>query len=268
MDISDCESEENTDPDFRPKYIRTSSNRYFKMQYFETRNKFTSCKMRIFDCSGFQPGMYSFPFCFKTFEGWPASFNHHTPQKKGVIIYHMLAAIEPVTRDFRIVGGREIIMRETRMLSAQNRDSMGSITSCCCLDKGTTSSKMSFEKDGYVPGDLVQMIIEVDNTMCTVNINTITISVTNHVTMRSQGRSTGDHYTIFRKSINGVPMGMAFVGDKAIRESFQMPIKQELKPTCSGTLLSSQYQLSIKMNHDISCECCSTIIGSSIPIVS
>lgn len=98
MEISDCESEGNNDYDFRPKYIRTSSNRYYKMSYFETRNMFTRQKTMIYNCSGFPPGQYSFPFSFKTFEGWPASFNHYTPQKKGVIIYHMVAAIEPVSR--------------------------------------------------------------------------------------------------------------------------------------------------------------------------
>lgn len=46
-----------------------------------------------------------------------------------------------------------------------------------------------------------------------------------------------------------------------------MPMNPDIKPTCSGKLLSSQYTLSISMNHDISCSCCSNHIGSSIPIV-
>ena len=94
------------DYDHRPKFIRTSSNRYFKMKYFETRNMFTKKKVMIHHCSGFPQGQFSFPFSFKTFEGWPASFNYHTPQKKGVIIYHMTAAIEPITAQFQIQGSR------------------------------------------------------------------------------------------------------------------------------------------------------------------
>ena len=76
------------------------------MKYFETRNMFTKQKMMIFNCSGFPPGQFSFPFSFKTFEGWPASFNYHTPQKKGIIIYHMTAAIEPLGPQFQLQGGR------------------------------------------------------------------------------------------------------------------------------------------------------------------
>ena len=137
----------------------------------------------------------------------------------------MLAAVEPVTPDFRIIGGREIILRETRMVSGQIKDSIGNITTCCCMNKGQTTSRMSFEKDGYSPGELVQMIIEVDNSACEVNINTITISVTNHVSMKSGGHSTGDNYTIFRKSINGIGAFQTKTGQNAIREAFTMPIK-------------------------------------------
>ena len=46
-----------------------------------------------------------------------------------------------------------------------------------------------------------------------------------------------------------------------------MPANENIKPTCSGKLLSNQYQLSIYCNHDISCECCSDKVSSSIPIV-
>ena len=94
MDISDIESEDDRSEDFRPKFIKTSSNRYFKMSYYETRNMFTKNKSIIYQCPGLQPGQYSFPFSFKTFEGWPASFSHITPRKKGAIIYHMVVGID------------------------------------------------------------------------------------------------------------------------------------------------------------------------------
>lgn len=170
---------------------------------------FTRNKMMIYNCSGFPPGQYSFPFSFKTFEGWPSSFNHHTPQKKGIIIYHMTAAIEPETRQFKIRGSREIILRETRVVQSQQKKSAGEIKSCCCISKGLTHSTMSFEKDGYMPGEMVQMIIEVDNTNCTANVNTISISVNNQVTLRSQGHATSDSRTFFTKQINGVYAGQA-----------------------------------------------------------
>lgn len=81
------------------------------MEYFETRNMFTRNKLQIYQCSGFAPGQYSFPFSFKTFEGWPASFSHYSPTKKGVIIYNMTVSIDPVTPQFKLQASREIILR-------------------------------------------------------------------------------------------------------------------------------------------------------------
>ncbi len=52
------------------------------------------------------------------------------------------------------------------MVQSQQKTSQGEITSCCCLSKGISSADIHFEKDGYMPGDLVQMNIQVDNTNC------------------------------------------------------------------------------------------------------
>jgi hypothetical protein len=70
---------------------------------------------------------------------------------------------------------------------------------------------MSFAKDGYIPGELVQMIIEIDNSHCSANISTINISVSKTVTMRSQGHSTSDSGTVFNKLINGLYAGESLV---------------------------------------------------------
>jgi hypothetical protein len=82
------------------------------------------------------------------------------------------------------------------------------------MNKGITSSTMSFAKDGFTPGELVQLIIEIDNTACTANINTISISVNNQVTLRSQGHSTSDSKSFFNKQINGLAAGQALVVTK------------------------------------------------------
>lgn len=95
------------------------------MSYYETRNMFTKNKVMVYQCNGFQPGQYSFPFCFKTFEGWPASFSHITQKKKGVIIYHMSVAIEPQSNKFQLNHCQEITLRETRLISAQHKTSRG-----------------------------------------------------------------------------------------------------------------------------------------------
>ncbi len=56
-----------------------------------------------------------------------------------------------------------------------------------------------------MPGELVQMIIEVDNSLCEAPITAINISINKTVTMRSGGASTSDGGSIYHKMLNGVP---------------------------------------------------------------
>ena len=58
----------------------------------------------------------------------------------------------------------------------------------------------------------MQMVIEIDNTQCTANITTISITVTNQVTLKSgTGAQTSDSRTFVNKTVNGVPAGVAYV---------------------------------------------------------
>lgn len=65
----------------------------------------------MYQCNGLPQGQYSFPFSFKTFEGWPASFNHREREKKGLIIYNISAIIEPESPKFQMKYGRDIVLR-------------------------------------------------------------------------------------------------------------------------------------------------------------
>lgn len=75
---------------------------------------------------------------------------------------------------------------------------------------------MSFEKDGYAPGELVNLIIEIDNSQCSANVKTINVSVSNQVTLRSQGHATGSSSTVFAKLINGLYAGETLVVSSAL----------------------------------------------------
>lgn len=222
----------------------------------------------LYQCQGLAPGQYSFPFSFKTFEGWPASFDHITQTKKGVIIYHMTVAIEPGMGKMQLKYGQAITLRETRWLESKSIKRQCEITSCCCFSKGNCIAEVHFEKDGYMPGELVQMIMEIDNTLCSADISSIWVSIDYTVTMKSQGSSTADNGNVYKKSLKGIQAGHSLTGNDAIREAFNLHSQREIKPTCSGKLLSNQYSLSVRLAHDITCECCSDTVVASIPIVN
>ena len=202
--MSDVEDEDDRSYDHRPKYIRHGGAVY-RMRYYETRNMFTKNKMLMYQCQGLQPGQYSFPFSFKTFEGWPASFSHNEREKKGIIIYHIGAVIEPESPQFQLKFAREITLRETRAIDTQRREQNKDIQYCCCCNNGPCALNFHLEKDGYMPNEQVNVILEIDNSQCTSDITSVSISVDNTVTMRSQGASTNSHINVCRKTAGGLP---------------------------------------------------------------
>ena len=58
---------------------------------------------------------------------------------------------------------------------------------------------MHFEKDGYMPGDVVRVVIEVDNSECQADIDGLKIAIVNTIGLRSNNNFTSDNYTIFSK---------------------------------------------------------------------
>lgn len=85
--------------------------------------------------------------------------------------------------------------------------------------------------------------------------------------MRAEGASTNDRGNITKSSMPGVLAQQALTGNDALRENFNLTSNREIKPTCSGKLLSNQYTLSVRFAHSISCDCCSDKLRASIPIV-
>lgn len=95
------------------------------------------------------------------------------------------------------------------MIQTQISEKRGPVEYCCCCNQGESAVKFHLEKDGYMPGQMVQMIIEVDNSQCDANIESIRISVTNEVIMRSQGQTTTSHIDVFSKLTTDVPAKMS-----------------------------------------------------------
>ena len=179
----------------------------------------------------------------------------------------MTAAIEPDHPQFQLKYARQITLCETRRVETQTINKRQEIEWCCCCSEGPCAVNVHFEKDGYMPGELVQIIVQADNSECKVDVPNSTISVDNTVTMSSQGRTTNSHNEIYSKTTNGMSAGQTLAGPNAIRQSFNLPVNQNIKPTCSGTLLNSQYYLSVTLNHDV-CQCCNDKISAAIPVVS
>lgn len=86
----------------------------------------------------------------------------------------------------------------------------------CCVGKGRSAINVHFEKDGYIPGEMVRVIVEIDNSMCEADIEGLHIAINNTVGLRSSDGSTADSFNIFNKTLPGIRAGEKLVGPAAI----------------------------------------------------
>jgi hypothetical protein len=112
--VSECQSEEPSNSDLRPQYIRTASNRFYEIKYHDTRNDLVKSKAWLLQSSELAAGQYVFPFSLKTHASWPGSFSSDVHERKANVVYHLRAAVEPVTPHFQFEATREIILHEKR----------------------------------------------------------------------------------------------------------------------------------------------------------
>jgi len=53
------------------------------------------------------------------------------------------------------------------------------VTSCCCIDQGTTRIRCFFEKNGYSPGEEAKIYCVVDNKEGKATVERVSVSLKN-----------------------------------------------------------------------------------------
>ena len=64
--------------------------------------------------------------------------------------------------------------------------------------------------------------MEIDNSFCSADISSISVSIGFKVGMKSNGAVTADYGTVIKKNLKGLPAGHMFTGESAIREAFNL----------------------------------------------
>ena len=91
------------------------------------------------------------------------------------------------------------------------------IKTWCCLDKGESRIQASVGKNVYYLGETVEACAEIDNEKCDLDIQNITVSLCNNLTLRADGRTRTFNLECLRSTFQGVEKGEKAVGEKMIR---------------------------------------------------
>ena len=74
---------------------------------------------------------------------------------------------------------QEIVIRESAPIKNDQQQMEAHVTSCCCIDQGTTRIQCYFEKNGYAPGEDARIYCKLDNTEGKSEVESVDVSLLN-----------------------------------------------------------------------------------------
>ena len=176
------------------------------------------------------PGQYQFPFTFVLPNELPNSFSHHWSEhgKKcyGKIEYEVKAELDAVGPDFKAKGVFNICQAVQGQISGGTATINKEVKMCCCISKGKTIINASFEKNQYKPGEVCQILAEVDNSESSADISDINGVLRQVITV-----NCGDKYKKVIEQIKekcrieGIKAGEKLTGDSVAK--MQLTLKPD-----------------------------------------
>lgn len=168
-------------------------------------------KAWLLQSSELAAGQYAFPFSLKTHPSWPGSFSSDLHERKASVVYHLRAAVEPVSPHFQFEATREIILHEKGPSNTVERQSTGTVTSFCCIGKGSTFAGVSQTDKVVHAGSPAAIEVEIDNSQCSAEVNSVQLSVVNVFTLKAGDLNVREEKVVYSHSFSGVAAGQALL---------------------------------------------------------
>ena len=125
----------------------------------------------VFRDSQVAPGDYSFPFKIVTPANLPGSFNYQFGTTEARIKYLLSGYLSSSTVKVKRVKAEVGVTQVMSEVIVSLQDSVSAqITTCCCLRKGEVKLSATISKSAYVPGEMCNLNIEVDNSKALLDV--------------------------------------------------------------------------------------------------
>ncbi len=195
------------------------------------------------------PGRYVYPFVFQLPVNIPPSFAKRAGNDEADILYHIKAYVDiPYGRDavdrqwFTVVKPLPVQQWIARAPAEVNQ--AWHVTLCCCIDKGTVTGRIYMDRTLIaIDRDNLTVIAELDNTKGQEPIESLEITLWNHLTYRAQNISEDDRVNEGTNFINQViPAGAKG------RIAGTIPLRRNLVPTIITWNITSVYTIDIELN--------------------
>ena len=255
--------------------------------HLEGHNIFYRLKFPVYvwNSDSIQPGQYCFPFAFIMGGNMAGSFYENENQILGKIKYKIKVELSPGYNKYDNVQGsrhhenvkkmkctQELIIREPiknpQLYNIPVENSVISKT-WCCVNQGISKIKCFFEKNTYCPKETANMMCEVDNSNCNLNVRAVNMSLLMNIRLRAaNGVEKNISETVNSFNLGGISAHETALGDKTKIAGILLTNQvrnRGLQPSTNGNLVKCEYYLSIKTVLD-GVTCCASDPEVRIPL--
>jgi hypothetical protein len=136
-----------------------------------------------------QPGDYTIPFSFVMPPNLPSSLqfirHHMTAKPKAMVKYQIKGSLVDDHAKVLMKHKQVLILREMGESFETNitRTDEHNITTWCCVNQGSSRITTNFEKNVMEPHDTCKAFINIDNSLCNLNMAHVSLSLEQEITM-------------------------------------------------------------------------------------
>ena len=229
--------------------VQVTKQRDVDVPYDETRD-IIKLKVPMYTWPVLLPGQYTIPFAFMLPNDLPSSFHQEGHKHVGDISYVLSAMLAPFTK-----GQTKLKYRQTFVVRQPIKSAMQGVgneirtnLTACCSGKGSNVLKAKFEKNYYAPGEIAQVIMQLDNTQSQLRNVSMIFALKQRLTLKAKGKDFSKVASKVSRTLDGVPAGGASDSNFI---SVNLPTFQGGDYTVIKTLNLLEYLKSLKDNDDV-----------------
>jgi len=153
-------------------------------------------------------GQFIIPFEFMFPHSLPPSFHQRGFQYSAFVAYHIKAYIKPHDKKVpKLKCKQSVIVRESMRGSMQGFSNQikTQLQVCGCVSQGTNVLKAHFAKSSYIPGEVAQVVMHLDNSQSGLNNKKIICALKQRLKITVKGKTREQVFTKVFREVPGVP---------------------------------------------------------------
>ena len=161
------------------------------------KKKFLEYKNRVFDIQGgvLAPGIYQVDFQTELPHNIPSSLQfkhkHSREEPKAKVKYYVKATLKTNNKHDEMKFKQVMIIREkpVNLVVGEAQSETSNIKTWCCIDQGTSTMSSVFAKNVFLPNEIAEGHVKVNNENCQLNAHRVSFYVEQVLTVHAEGHS-------------------------------------------------------------------------------